>query len=175
VTPIETAPAAVSPPTPAPSKRPTALLVAIGIIVALVVSLAVTIFVLIQKDTPTTGEAAVTPSATTAATFIGGGYLELAGTFVPAGDGESCRGSGGYSDIAAGSSVTITDSSGKVVALGQLEDGRPGLPGTCALHFRVEGIPRGSGFYGVEVSHRGKVQVRESELAVGRAQLALGH
>lgn len=76
----------------------------------------------------------------------------------------------GYADIRQGAQVTVTDSAGKVLALGQLDAGTvkedPTLAelSDCVFSFRVSGVPLGAGIYGVEVSHRGKIQVPEADL-----------
>ncbi|MEV4271918.1 hypothetical protein [Micromonospora aurantiaca (nom. illeg.)] len=95
------------------------------------------------------------------------------------GDGSGCAGSGGYDDIRPGAQVVITDKAGETVGLGKLGDGMfetgPGepLPHACTFTFLVEGVPTGRGFYGVEVSRRGRVQYPEREL-FGAFALTLG-
>lgn len=39
---------------------------------------------------------------------------------------------------------------------------------TCAMPFKVSGVPRGVGPYGVEVAHRGVLRYDEGHLAVLR-------
>lgn len=78
-----------------------------------------------------------------------------------------CDGSGGYSDMRAGAQVTVTDSASKTIALGQLDPGRvDGSTGhqLCVFTFAVAGVPSGANFYGIEVSHRGRVQYAEADL-----------
>jgi hypothetical protein len=89
------------------------------------------------------------------------GSLRLNGEYMNTSTG--CAGSGGYSDIAEGAPVIVTDPAGKTVAIGQLKSGA-GSAGTCIFRFDVHPVPTGLGFYGVEVSHRGRVQFKESEL-----------
>jgi hypothetical protein len=84
--------------------------------------------------------------------------------------GRQCEGSGGYSDISEGASVTVTDATGKVVATGSLGVGRKDVLG-CVFPFSVTGVPK-SKFYGVEVSHRGIVTFRQ--LDAGTAEVSLG-
>lgn len=91
--------------------------------------------------------------------------------------GPSCAGDGGFDDIAVGASVTVTDGSGTVVALGKVDTSNPtdfdsdttSAGGQrargCNFTFTVTGVPPGKGFYGVEVSHRGAVKVAEADLA----------
>ncbi|MGW3608922.1 hypothetical protein ACWD6N_03385 [Micromonospora sp. NPDC005163] len=90
-----------------------------------------------------------------------------------------CRGSGGYDDIAPGAQVVITDSAGATVGLGKLGNGvmetAPGATTAdgCKFNFTVKDVPTGKNFYGVEVSHRGKVQYPEQQL-FGAFALTLG-
>lgn len=75
-----------------------------------------------------------------------------------------CEGQGGYADMRAGATVTVTDGDGNVVALGELAAGTARGYGVCVWEFRIDGIPTGRRFYGVEVSRRGMLRVSESEL-----------
>lgn len=76
-----------------------------------------------------------------------------------------CAGEGGYDDLHAGTSVTVTDAAGATIGLGKLGQGflNPGAS-TCSFSFNVTNIPAGKGFYGVEVSRRGRVQYPEADL-----------
>jgi hypothetical protein len=106
-----------------------------------------------------------TIDATTApATLTVQGTLELHDTnlFLA---GSGCAGQGGYSDIASGAAVTITNATGAMVALGRLEDPQLASLGECTFSFSVPDVPAGDGFYGVEVSHRGSVKYAEADLA----------
>lgn len=77
--------------------------------------------------------------------------------------GSQCVGDGGYSDIAPGAQVVVTDDTGKTVGVGSLGAGS-WIGSHCEWPFEVE-VPDGSAFYGVEVSHRGRVQYPADELA----------
>lgn len=87
----------------------------------------------------------------------------------------TCMGWQGYDDIRGGAQVTVTDASGKVLVVGSLDPGTAigitteanGLPRAeqCTIPFKVAGIPRGVGPYGVEVSHRGVLRYNESDLS----------
>ncbi|MFF4318852.1 hypothetical protein [Streptomyces sp. NPDC001568] len=84
-----------------------------------------------------------------------------------------CAGKGGYKDIRTGTSVTVYDDAGKVVATGSLGDGtRTGL--TCAFPVSVADVPKGARFYQVEVSHRGKLTVAKDEAMAGTFGASLG-
>jgi hypothetical protein len=81
----------------------------------------------------------------------------------------SCAGSGGYDDIAGGTTqVVITDQSGATVGVGHLNSGQV-LTGDlgCDFRFRVASVPAGKSFYKVEVSHRGGIQYTEKEMRAG--------
>jgi hypothetical protein len=77
--------------------------------------------------------------------------------------GTSCRGTGGYDDIAEGVQVKITDASGAVVQLGTLGAGQV-KSFRCVFTFWIVEVPvNRQDVYGVEVSHRGIVQFRQDE------------
>lgn len=78
-------------------------------------------------------------------------------------DGVQCAGRGGYDDIRPGAQVVVTDAAGSTIALGELRGGH--FEGTsCVLEFTVRGVPTGQAFYGVEVSHRGRLQYTEIQV-----------
>jgi hypothetical protein len=86
---------------------------------------------------------------------IHGSVTLLPGAYVPDGNG-GCTTSGGYSDISAGTAVTIGDQTGTTIAVGQLQAGRAAGDGEqgCTFDFDVQttGIHT---LYTVTVSHRG--------------------
>jgi hypothetical protein len=102
------------------------------------------------------------------------GSMTLTGDNVPSGDtSEDCTGYEGYDDIGAGAGVTVYDSAGKVVASGSLGAGKP-KSAACVFPVRVPGVPEGSKFYRVEVSHRGQVTVSAAEAKAGEFAASLG-
>lgn len=75
-----------------------------------------------------------------------------------------CEGWKGYDDIKPGAQVVVTDAAGKTIAVGSLASGLPKRDPnddqravSCSLEFNVD-APGGNEFYGVEVSHRGRLQ-----------------
>lgn len=86
---------------------------------------------------------------------------------------DNCRGTGGYNDIAEGTSVTVYDGAGKIAATGEL-----GMSvyasGLCLFVVAVEDVPKGEKFYQVEVSHRGKVQLTAKQAEAGKLAATLG-
>lgn len=81
-------------------------------------------------------------------------------------------GSAGYSDIAAGTQVTVTGSDGEVLALGALEPGGTQAVDDvftvdyyppCVFPFEVHDIPDTGEIYGLEVSHRGVIQFTKAD------------
>lgn len=86
----------------------------------------------------------------------------------------SCMGDGGYSDISAGTAVNVYDSSGAVVAVGELSRGRGSYSSGCTFSFSVPDVPTGERFYQVEISHRGKMNLTADEAEAGTAAYSLG-
>jgi hypothetical protein len=70
--------------------------------------------------------------------------------------------------------VTVTDSAGKTVALGSLQDGKAAGIDSCAFFFTVKDVPDGIKFYGVEITHRGIVQYSSAQMKAGPV-LSLGN
>ncbi|MBB5892443.1 hypothetical protein [Kutzneria kofuensis] len=103
----------------------------------------------------------------------------LVGTFSLYGSsssiGGTCHGSGGYSDIADGASVTVYDAAGKVDAVGAITKPQ-GLDGLgCTFSIVVSAVPNDEKFYQIEISHRGKVTVTADDAKAGRVSLTLGN
>ncbi|MDX3094329.1 hypothetical protein PV703_24755 [Streptomyces sp. ME01-24h] len=66
--------------------------------------------------------------------------------------------------------MTVFDASGKVVATGALSAPAPNDPDlvvTCSYTVTVPEVPRGERFYGVEVSHRGKISISAADAGAG--------
>jgi hypothetical protein len=91
------------------------------------------------------------------------GNLVLRGGSIPALRCEA--GWEGYADIAAGADVTVTDTAGRVIALGRLDAGTPTQPSEydCDFAFHVEDVPVVA-IYGIEVSHRGVQRFSQRDL-----------
>lgn len=107
------------------------------------------------------------------------GTFDLAGDHVPVPPAnKDCEGTGGYNDIAEGASVTVYDSAGKVVAEGELGAGKyadaADFSGDCVFPFMVPGVPKGTKFYQVEITHRGKITASVTEAEAGTFQVDLG-
>lgn len=120
-------------------------------------------------------EAATTPAAKT---FVMNGSLQLRGTYGQWPLGQSCAGMGGFRDLVEGAQVVVTDKVGETVAIGKLATGtvRPdratGAFNVCEFSFIIADVPE-LDFYGVEVSHRGRLQVTSADARRG-VQLQLG-
>jgi hypothetical protein len=120
----------------------------------------------------TTGAEHPTPASSARPYTVSGSITLGRGQFEWGVNGTSdtaCYGRGGYDDLAAGAQVVITDPAGKTVAIGQLRTGTATvgddqLATSCDLPFTVPNVPAGLGFYGVEVSHRGRVQYPEAQI-----------
>lgn len=61
-----------------------------------------------------------------------------------------CAGHSQYADIKEGVQVSVLDSGGKVVALGELGPGQL-MSGDCGWIFSISDVPAGGGFYSVKV------------------------
>jgi len=90
-----------------------------------------------------------------------------------------CLAAAGLDDIRAGADVVVTDSSGKTIALGQLESGRlvadaeqPNA-GWCSFHFNVEDVPTDEQFYSLVVGSRDPKNLTREDLE-GTIELQLG-
>lgn len=89
-------------------------------------------------------------------------------------EGQRCIAGGGYGDI-SGAQVVVSDSAGKTIATTQLQEaGILHLAGgaNCVYDFAVA-VPGGEKFYGIEVSHRGRLQYTPEQLKTDLA-LKLG-
>jgi serine/threonine-protein kinase len=156
-----------SPPPPAPRRRRgweiPVLLVAVVVLLAAGAGLAG--IWMARRD--------MAPASRQTMTVRGSITVPWSGSFLSPTSNE-CVGKGGYDDLAPGGQVTVTDEKGRVVAVGRITIGQ-GNPGdACVLLFQVDGVPRGAQFYGVEVTHRGKIQKTEAELLSGTLNLTIG-
>ncbi|WP_331758862.1 hypothetical protein OH782_42465 (plasmid) [Streptomyces sp. NBC_01544] len=107
-------------------------------------------------------------------TFTLKGDFTLADGAVDDGIG-GCEGSGGYDDIALGTSVTVYDAAGAVIATSALTLSEyDETAGTCTYDVSVPGVPGGEDFYQVEISHRGKIQLSAEEAKSGGFSGSLG-
>lgn len=93
-----------------------------------------------------------------------------AGDFIWNASPPSCAGDGGYGDMKVGTQAVVSDAAGATLALGSIVEAKPevatdGSPGAegCTLRFLILNVPAGQKFYGVEVSHRGRLQYTEAE------------
>lgn len=108
--------------------------------------------------------------AVLAATLVAGcssGHT-IAGTFVLTDAGVAysatdCSGTGGYSDIKAGTGVVLKDGAGKTIGTSNLvNDVSSSAAGKCAYTFTVE-APYAD-FYAVAVGHRGELTYSNAEM-----------
>jgi len=76
----------------------------------------------------------------------------------------TCVTGGGYDDIREGAQVVVTDASGATIAVGRLGFGSWKRNVGCVFLFELE-VPGGHDFYGIEVSHRGRLQYPAEQLA----------
>ncbi len=86
--------------------------------------------------------------------------------------GGRCAGSGGYSDIGPGTTVTVKDEAGKILAQTSLSEGA-GTTTRCVFTFAFE-VTEGSQQYIVSVSHRGDLSYTFARLKNEGVHLSLG-
>lgn len=94
-----------------------------------------------------------------------------------------------YPDIQEGTSVTLRDSTGAIVALSRLDSGslrngwveeelgsgfRAVVDDVCVYKFMFEEIDSSDEFFSVEVGNRGEIQVSRSNLELGLVGVSLG-
>lgn len=107
-----------------------------------------------------------------------GEAFDLRGTFTLYSGGygyTTCGGSGGYSDITTGTTVTVYNAAGTVLSQGALGTGRSDGAGTCVFSLAAPNVPAGEKFYLVEVSHRGRIMVQPEAARAGKVALSLGN
>jgi len=96
---------------------------------------------------------------------------DVTGTFVLRSDTDGpdgdCRGSGGYSDIRSGVTVTAKDGTGRTLATGRLGPGTRESIISCVFEFEVPGIAQ-SDFYSFEVGRRGELTYSHAEMEAAR-------
>lgn len=79
-------------------------------------------------------------------------------------EGTACTGNGGFSDIREGAQVVITDAKEATLGVGSLDAGKRDKAGRCEFAFALD-IPKGHQFYGIEVSHRGRLQYSADQIS----------
>lgn len=116
-------------------------------------------------------------AAPTAARETVSGTLTLHDSDAVWSQGSSCAGDGGYVDIDAGASVTLTDEAGTIIGTTSLDSGTASGRYDCELSFTFAPITPTARFYSVQVTHRGKVTDSAEELrAAGwHFQVSLGN
>lgn len=97
------------------------------------------------------------------------------GNQVFASTARGCQGTGGYSDLSAGTAVIVKDPEGRQVAVGALQAGHlaDGNSNSCVMTFAVPGVPRGLSSYSVTISRRG-TQVATPDRAQAGMTLCIG-
>ena len=100
------------------------------------------------------------------------GYTALSQT-----TGTACVAGTGYDDVSKGGSVTVTDESEKVIALGTLSAGSVLTNSTtgasyCTFSFSVEKLPKAK-FYGVAVGHRNTLRYSRADLQNSHFEVTL--
>ncbi|WP_198284286.1 hypothetical protein [Saccharomonospora xinjiangensis] len=118
---------------------------------------------------------ALTPALTGPDTFTLNGTFTLLDGAIGNVSTTGCMGTGGYDDIAEGTSVTVYDEAGTVLATGGLIDSQlDTVSSDCVFTLQVAEVPDDRPMYQVEVSHRGKVAVDADSAKLGAVSLSLG-
>jgi len=83
------------------------------------------------------------------------------------GNTNNCYGTGGYSDIQGGMSITIKNGTGAIIGTGSTESGQRAKGGYASVHcifeFTVDNLPR-SDFYSISIGRRGESNFSFEEL-----------
>ena len=87
-------------------------------------------------------------------------------------DGSSCEGAGGYSDVNAGTPVTVKNGKGEILTTTYLEQGRGGRY-MCTFGITFE-VTEGQDRYVVNVGRRGELSFSFAELKSSGVALVLG-
>lgn len=162
------APAEQLPPAPRPRRVGLIAALAAG---ALVLMAATGVGVWLVTRPTTTAPA---PGASAATLTAWGSVVLQRGQFVwqSAAD-PTCQGLNGFSDLAAGTQVKVTDAAGKSLAVGALgrgvaegitTEGGMDRATTCTMPFEVPGVAAGVGPYGVQLGQRGVLRYAEGQL-----------
>lgn len=97
-------------------------------------------------------------------TLAGGVFLTGLQSAIGSANGTACTSPADFSDIAAGAAVTVSDQSGTILGLGQLDPGMVTASEECEFLFTIPDIPS-KPFYQVQVGHRGEMTYSASQLA----------
>lgn len=105
--------------------------------------------------------------ALAACLVLGGGRFDITGSVsIPSSganfSGSICSSKGGFIDIREGAQVVVSDASSTTIAIGTLGRGEV-VGGECRFPFTVS-APEGHDFYGIEVTHRGRLQYERGRL-----------
>ena len=120
-------------PQPQPRRGPSAamLWLAGGMVLAIVVSFIGVVALARTRTITTTGSLMLNGA-------YGAGSKMATGAY-------PCVGTNGYDDIAQGTSVTMYDDAGKIVATSALDEGKAlGDTGSCVFSMKIAGIPDGA-------------------------------
>ena len=95
------------------------------------------------------------------------GDLTLIDSDIARGNGFSCYGTGGYSDISGNMQVTVRDGNGNILAVGHTEPGKRPVGKysevTCIFSFKIDKVPR-SDFYSIQIGRRGELNYSFEEM-----------
>lgn len=122
----------------------------------------------LASDGTDSADADPSPSPSPQTITVEGAVNLRLGQFTWESSTSACWGIRGYSDLRDGAQVVVTDPDGTTVGVSRLEIGSTQFERSkavgCRLIFEVK-VPAGLGFYGIEVSDRGKVQYAEPDLS----------
>ena len=92
-----------------------------------------------------------------------------------AGSASQCHGTGDYTDLEAGGTVTILDDGGNVLATTNLQPGTVDVNGFCELPFSAPGVPTNRGPYGIQITRRKVFQPVNADVLFSLLTLTFGN
>lgn len=125
-------------------------------------------------DPPSDASSTSAPSATVASsTLTVVGSIVLIGPYSASRTsdaGETCYGTGGFTDLTVGARITVTDASDTTVGVGTVDSAvvvvrTDTALRTCRFSFAVDDVPRGSASYSVKIARRDGPAYTEDELS----------
>ena len=94
---------------------------------------------------------------------------------VTTGTSTACHGTGNFTDLEAGGTVTILDDGGNVLATTNLQPGSVDVNGFCELPFSAPRVPTNRGPYGIQITRRKVFQPVNADTLFSLLTLTFGN